>query len=354
MKMAKQKKVGVRIIALIVFVLALFLFITQPFALFGQQEIVYEDYSTFEFSDSNNKYCDGLNGEFDLITQQVLVTEGNYMFNLDTSEQPIALCDMGLVGNKYKYLGNNQIEVTEAGTNFQTKIYENTFDVLPRKSTDTINNLCSNQQFVKDFQNNELIFGETNIINSENEINFDYAVFEGDWTCNDVNLPYLITTDVLLSKPTVVYKIANFNGQTVPVNLKYAIPQTEIPPQLHLREYSCPLVDDRSLVSQTFTSGVYDINDFNVQPNFFCKSNEVIVSGDTTSRTTKPYTDLIGGGTFRVPLGSSYTLFYVTSIEAVEVPLLCQNVNILNGNECFAYLEQNIGDIELSIEEQIR
>lgn len=106
------------------------------------------------------------------------------------------------------------------------------------------------------------------------------------------------------------------------ITIKYAVPKSTIPSELHFRYESCPLPSGYYLRIQSFETGdIISKEFFAYEPLFFCKRNPVKVIDTATSsieNNDQLYLNYVDKGTIIVPEGKRYLLSYVTTQEQSE------------------------------------
>ena len=131
----------------------------------------------------------------------------------------------------------------------------------------------------------------------------------------------------------------NFNFRTGSVELvksqqftesfqvSYTVPKEIISADLHYRKYSCPLLQNYMLVTETFSSNkIISKDSFRYSPNYFCLRHPIIVTDAITGQSYNQfdwYGDLTEGKSITCPAGSTCTFFYVVS-DRLQLPIICK------------------------------
>ncbi|MHA1685163.1 MAG: hypothetical protein ACTSYD_02020, partial [Candidatus Heimdallarchaeaceae archaeon] len=101
----------------------------------------------------------------------------------------------------------------------------------------------------------------------------------------------------------------------------------EIPDKLHVRTYTCPLVNGRMIYIETFAGGK-EVNkySFRYPVNFFCKVHPVIITtaNGKTYKKVDIYDRIVAGETLTIPEDETWTFFYVGYANQ-QLPLVCKN-----------------------------
>ncbi|MHA1835251.1 MAG: hypothetical protein ACTSV7_14850 [Candidatus Baldrarchaeia archaeon] len=100
----------------------------------------------------------------------------------------------------------------------------------------------------------------------------------------------------------------------------------EIPDELHVRTYTCPLVDERMIFMETFAGGK-EVNQYSFRypVNFFCKVHPVIITtaDGRTYKRAEIYDRIVAGETLTIPEDETWTFFYVGYANQ-QLPLVCK------------------------------
>jgi len=100
----------------------------------------------------------------------------------------------------------------------------------------------------------------------------------------------------------------------------------EIPDELHVRTYTCPLIDGRMIFIETFAGGK-EVNkySFRYPVNFFCKVHPVIITtaDGRTYKRAEIYDRIVAGETLTIPEDETWTFFYVGYANQ-QLPLVCK------------------------------
>jgi len=101
----------------------------------------------------------------------------------------------------------------------------------------------------------------------------------------------------------------------------------EIPDELHVRTYTCPVVDGRMIFIETFAGGK-EVNkySFRYPVNFFCKVHPVIITtaDGRTYKRSDIYDRIVAGETLTIPEDETWTFFYVGYANQ-QLPLVCKD-----------------------------
>lgn len=388
MKVKKIKKTNTSRIALgIILLFILGFIINQSFNLVdltAKEKIIYDEYDTLSFSDSNNIYCDGSNKEFDVITVPINTNlENKFIYTSNVKLRTVCGENVNVINsNNIQFLTplkQNNLNLQDLSNPLKLKWREplpSNYDSSTKAIYMCFTNLQDN---LKDYT----LFSTYNSFKIYYFKSLDFIGSKGQTICSQVpnNVLGMVTgfssmdefstgakisgyNNVLMSNYGESDSQLSFNGfymaditsgvttSTYQQTVTFAVPQTIIPQQLHYREYSCPILSGYSLVSQTFTTGTYNLNDFQIKPNYFCNSNKAIISDVSSTTSSQPYLDLINKGSFSVINGQTITLFYVTNQDIV--PKVCEDVNILNSDDCFTYLNTNIDSLNIDLQAKVQ
>jgi hypothetical protein len=111
-------------------------------------------------------------------------------------------------------------------------------------------------------------------------------------------------------------------------DFQYTIPRLSIPEYLHVRKYSCILLPDYLLVTETFDAGT-PINQYSFRfpVNYFCNEYPIIKTDEATNKVGRDYMvyrDIVDGETVTIPGGQTWTFFYVIKNNNL-IPAVCDN-----------------------------